>query len=882
MVGISIIIPTRNEADNIDQLMQRLLHVVLPADVEREIVFVDDSSSDATRERIRAWSGRAAVRLICRDNEGCLASAVVAGAGVASHELVVVMDADLSHPPESIPDLLQPLLDGTHDMVIGSRYVEGGSIPQWPLARKIASRLAGLPARLFTAVNDPMAGFFAVSRYRLARTRPDVPGFKIGFELLATDEDEVRVCEVPIVFRDRFEGFSKMNKQIIFDYLKQLVHLAGGGSLRSMSRRFGLTTGCSAVLDWLIFAVLLHLGLKPETAHLAALAGASMAVMTGSALLRATGSHVAVPAGRWLPVVLVSVIWAIGMQGAVFEHVEARIWAGPLTAFLPAAVIGSICFVLPLSIVRSAGFGRLSQGVRLRFGIVGAVSAVLLLRLVYLGLPELMEQEAYYWVYAQHPSLSYLDHPPLVALLIWLGTALFGTSEFGVRVGAFACWFVTAFFVHRLTSRICGRRAALGALLLVTILPFYFGIGLTMTPDAPLHAAWAALLYFLYRALVENRSDAWLGIGFSLGLGLLSKYTIVLLGPAACCFMLIDRRARRWFVRGEPLGALLLALVLFLPVLLWNYQHDWASFLFQSHDRLADKPFFTTDRLLGYVAVNLTPAGLVGLFLFWTRGRRLLAAVDEPETARSDGQGTMRSRYLFLWLMATLPFVVFLFFSLTREVKLNWTSPLWLAVLPLFGAIVAAPSPIGATGRFLSGLQRLWHYTAMVLVVVYAIGLHYVVLGLPSLPHPSRPFLSGWQEFARQIEEIVDAVAAETGRRPLVVGMDPYQISSGLAFYRSKNAAGTQDSSRRRLVEETVGWHLFTWDGLMYEYWTDPQEAVGRDILVVASSRIRVEFPYFRNRMVGMGAIHELPLTKDGQILRTMYYRLLQGYRLEQ
>lgn len=881
MVGISIIIPTRNEADNIDPLMQRLLRVALPPDIEREIVFVDDSSTDATREKIRAWSDRAAVRLICRDEDGCLASAVVAGARAADYELVLVMDADLSHPPESIPDLLQPLLDGTHDMVLGSRYVEGGSIPQWPLARKIASRLAGLPARLFTAVNDPMAGFFAVSRRRLAQTRPDVSGFKIGFELLATAEDDFRVCEVPIVFRDRFEGFSKMNTQIIFDYLKQLVQLAGAGRPRSMAWQFGLTACCGAVLNWLMFAVLLHLGLIPETAHLAALAGASVAIMTGLALAHAAGGRAAVPAGRWLVAAPVFLIWAIGMQGAVLEFAAFRTPADPLGAFLPAAAVGSSCFVLPLLIVCSAGFGRLPQRVRLRFSIIGILSAVVLLRLVYLGLPELMEQEAYYWVYAQHPSPSYLDHPPLAALLVWLGTALLGTTEFGVRLGAFVCWFVTAFFVHRLTVRVCGRSAALGGLLLVGVLPFYFGIGLMMTPDAPLHAAWAALLYFLYRALVENRSDAWLGVGFSLGLGLLSKYTIVLLGPAACCFMLIDRRARRWFVRGEPLGALLLALVLFLPVLLWNYQHDWASFLFQSQQRLADKHFFSTDRLLGYITVNLTPAGLVGLFLFWIRGGRLLAAVDEPETARPDGQETVRSRYLFLWLMVTLPMAVFLFFSLTREVKLNWTSPLWLALLPLLGATVVGPAG-DCCRRLVSALQRAWRYTALVLVVVYAIGLHYAVLGLPLLPHPSRPFLSGWQEFARQIEEIVETVEAETGRRPLVVGMDPYQISSGLAFYRSKNAVGMPGISRSRGVEETVGWHLFTWDGLMYEYWTDPQEAVGRDILVVASSRIRVEFPYFRNRMAGMGAIHELPVTKDGQVLRTMYYRLLHGYRLEQ
>ena len=90
-------------------------------------------------------------------------------------------------------------------MVIGSRYVEGGATPEWPHSRKIASKLATLPARLFTDVNDPLAGFFATSTRRLQNIRTDVPGFKIGLEVLAVGGDDLRVFEVPIVFHDRFE-----------------------------------------------------------------------------------------------------------------------------------------------------------------------------------------------------------------------------------------------------------------------------------------------------------------------------------------------------------------------------------------------------------------------------------------------------------------------------------------------------------------------------------------------------------------------------------------------------------------------------------------------------------------------------------------------------
>ncbi|KAB2889223.1 MAG: polyprenol monophosphomannose synthase, partial [Desulfobulbaceae bacterium] len=197
---VSIIVPTLNEAGNIDPLLQRIFAVRDEHAIDLEVVFVDDASTDGTCDEIVPWQERFPVVLVRRERDDGLAGAVIAGAKAAGGEFVLVMDADLSHPPEAIPALLAPLVADSHDMVIGSRYVAGGATPEWPLSRKISSKLATLPARFFTDARDPMAGLFAVRRHRLASLERQVCGFKIGLELLATAEVDLRVAEIPIVF----------------------------------------------------------------------------------------------------------------------------------------------------------------------------------------------------------------------------------------------------------------------------------------------------------------------------------------------------------------------------------------------------------------------------------------------------------------------------------------------------------------------------------------------------------------------------------------------------------------------------------------------------------------------------------------------------------
>ena len=142
------------------------------------------------------------------------------GAHAATADILVVMDADLSHPPERIGDLVAPLAAGTADMTIGSRYVSGGSTPGWPLWRRTLSRTASAFAYPLTGVRDSMCGFFAIRRARLLEIAPPTSGFKIVFETIVRGRN-LRVLEIPIAFRDRARGQSKMSFSVALKFFSR-------------------------------------------------------------------------------------------------------------------------------------------------------------------------------------------------------------------------------------------------------------------------------------------------------------------------------------------------------------------------------------------------------------------------------------------------------------------------------------------------------------------------------------------------------------------------------------------------------------------------------------------------------------------------------------
>jgi dolichol-phosphate mannosyltransferase len=220
--SISIIIPTLNEEENIAPLVSEITACAIPFG---EILFVDDHSIDETCDKVRALAETHPIRLIEQDGAGPgLATAIMLGARAARGEILLVMDADLSHPPDRIKDLVAPLVAGTADLVVGSRYVKGGSTPGWPAWRRAVSRTGAALAHPLTGIHDSMCGFFAIGRSRLLELAPQTSGFKIVFETMLRARGTLRVREIPIVFRQRVHGKSKMSFGVALRFFFRWLH----------------------------------------------------------------------------------------------------------------------------------------------------------------------------------------------------------------------------------------------------------------------------------------------------------------------------------------------------------------------------------------------------------------------------------------------------------------------------------------------------------------------------------------------------------------------------------------------------------------------------------------------------------------------------------
>jgi dolichol-phosphate mannosyltransferase len=219
---VSLVLPTFNERECLELLHDRISSAL--GSYRHEVIVVDDSSPDGTGELVRRLETSGRYRLLSRPRRLGLSSAVLDGYRASTGDVVAVMDADGSHPPEQLPELIEPIRAGRAEFALGSRRVRGGSNEGLAAIRWMISWMATLPAQPLTRVHDPMSGFFAVRRDVVERAALRPTGYKVGLEILVKCHPSP-VVEIPFHFGERLAGESKLGPAVIASYWEHLLRL---------------------------------------------------------------------------------------------------------------------------------------------------------------------------------------------------------------------------------------------------------------------------------------------------------------------------------------------------------------------------------------------------------------------------------------------------------------------------------------------------------------------------------------------------------------------------------------------------------------------------------------------------------------------------------
>ncbi len=418
------------------------------------------------------------------------------------------------------------------------------------------------------------------------------------------------------------------------------------------------------------------------------------------------------------------------------------------------------------------------------------VVALHVLRLAAAPFFELAPQEAYYALYAQHPALSYFDHPPAIAWLLWPFLEILGRTELAPRLAAWLATLGTGLAFAALARRTLPRSRRGWALLVAGSTLLASVVGLIATPDVPLLLSWTLALLFLHRALfdVAGRSDpagtqnaaSWLLAGLFMGLAFDSKYTGLFLQLGLLLFLLASPRHRRLLRTPWPYLSVLVAHLAMAPVYWWNATHGWASFLFQSAGRAAGYRglgLVNAGKLLGTQTALLLPPLLLAITWALVAGLRRLAR-------RGARPGRASAQVAFLLAFCLPALALFGGLSLFSLVKPNWLTPAYVGAILLAVRLVPAP--------------RVWRWQLGFALPLFALAL-VEVLGY-AVPVRSDDTWFGWRDLAGQVERR----AREAGAA-FVFADDVYKTTAELRFYSDVPAYAGNVLGRRALQFDHLG-----------------------------------------------------------------------------
>lgn len=486
----------------------------------------------------------------------------------------------------------------------------------------------------------------------------------------------------------------------------------------------------------------------------------------------------------------------------------------------------------------------------------GLLAVAALARLVYIQaeVVDLYPDEAHYWEWSRRLDLGYYSKGPLVAWIIAAGTAALGDTPAGVRIGAVAAGVLlgAALFVLVRDLAPGDRWAPFLTVALVQALPYFAAMAVVQTIDPPLLVLWTVAMLALWRGLGGSRA-AWLLAGAAVGVGLLAKYTMVLVLPSLALYLLLAPERRGWLRRPEPWLAAAVALAAFSPVLVWNARHDWVSFRHtaaRAEVARGLQPAFALEFLGGQVLLVLTPLVAAGVaWALWRGWREGLVGRREP------------ARFLACFALPTLAFYAGL--SLFSKVQTNWAAPGYLPALAL--AVLALRERAARLRPAARARLRVLVGAGVALALAVTVVAHDVSLlrrlGLPvgaGLDPSAR--LVGWRELAGRVEQ---AGREMGGPGRVFVLSDRYQVTSALAFHLGREWTAHNLNRGRRLNQ--------------YDLWGGLERMLGRDAVYVtpgAAAEAAALVPLCRE----VGPAERLEVRRAGQLLRVFSLFRCRGF----
>jgi 4-amino-4-deoxy-L-arabinose transferase-like glycosyltransferase len=410
------------------------------------------------------------------------------------------------------------------------------------------------------------------------------------------------------------------------------------------------------------------------------------------------------------------------------------------------------------------------------------VAALVALRLVAAAFTPLTFDEAYYWMWSRHLAGGYYDHPPMVAFVIRAGTLIAGDTELGVRLVSILLALPMSFAIWRATEILFGgtRVAASATILLNVTLMAAVGT-LIVTPDAPLLVASSFVLLFLAKVLETGRGAWWLAVGAAVGCALLSKYTAMFFGLAIVIWLVAVPKLRHWLWSPWLWLGGLVALALFSPVIVWNADHQWVSFIKQlGRARIEDfRPAFIAELVPTQVGFA-TPL----VFILGAMGLHAMAWRDS---------GAFAARALVNSLFWTIV-AYFVWHSLHARVEANWFAPVYPA-FAVAAAVAANLTPWEGRRKELAEFCLRWAApTGIVLFALLIVQANTGMLTFYRRDATVRSVGVGWHEIAREIEATRVRVGATCVLAP------DYGTTSWLSFYLPKGTCVAQQAQRIRWV----------------------------------------------------------------------------------